>query len=476
MITVLLIILGNVQGATIYVPDSYPTIQGAIDAASAGDTIIVEPGTYVENIDFLGKAVTLMSEQGADVTAIDGNHAGRVVTCQSGEGADSVLDGFTITNGYVKDDNGGGMYIWYSDPTVKNCTFSDNKAESPYDDSNGGGMYNESSNPTVTNCTFTYNSAGGGGGMCNMESSPTVIDCTFSYNGTGAHGLSGWGGGMLNCSNSSPTVTNSTFSYNGGTGGGMCNYESSNPTVTGCNFSNNHAPGGYQHAGYGGGMHNSYSNPTVTNCIFSKNSATSGYFYGGTGGGLSNSYSNPLVVNCLFSENKVSGGSGGGISGGGTMINCIFSGNTADYGGGIAGSATITNCSFSGNTANESGGGIKGSGPVTNCILWDNEPDQVHGNDAITYSCVQGGHPGTGNIDSDPLMKDPLNDDFHITHSSPCRDTGNNDAPSIPVTDFEGDPRVASECVDMGADEFNYYLDVPGTYSSIQAAINAASE
>jgi nitrous oxidase accessory protein NosD len=85
--------------ATIYVPDDYPAIQQAIDSSANGDTVIVKPGTYVENIDFKGKAITLQSEKGADVTTIDGNKTGSVVTCKSGEGPDTVLDGFTITNG-----------------------------------------------------------------------------------------------------------------------------------------------------------------------------------------------------------------------------------------------------------------------------------------------------------------------------------------------------------------------------------------
>ena len=93
---------------TWYVPDDYPGgIQDAIDGASNGDTIIVRPGTYVESIDFNGRAVHLKSEQGAAVTTIDGNQSGRVVMFQNGEGSDSVLEGFNITNG--KFSSGGGI-------------------------------------------------------------------------------------------------------------------------------------------------------------------------------------------------------------------------------------------------------------------------------------------------------------------------------------------------------------------------------
>ena len=85
--------------ATIYVPDNYTTIQGAIDASSNGDTVIVRPGTYVENIDFVGKATTVKSELGAAVTTIDGNQSGTVASFVSGEDSDSVLEGFTLKNG-----------------------------------------------------------------------------------------------------------------------------------------------------------------------------------------------------------------------------------------------------------------------------------------------------------------------------------------------------------------------------------------
>ena len=90
--------ISSLAASTIHVPDDYSAIQDAIKAAGEGDTIIVRPGTYMENIDFLGKAITLVSEKGTSVTVIDGNQAGRVVTCQSGEGADTVLEGFRIIN------------------------------------------------------------------------------------------------------------------------------------------------------------------------------------------------------------------------------------------------------------------------------------------------------------------------------------------------------------------------------------------
>ncbi|MCZ6543318.1 MAG: hypothetical protein O6768_06600, partial [Planctomycetota bacterium] len=91
--------------------DPYCSIQTAIDNAVDTDEIVVAPGTYFETINFLGKAVTLRSSGGPEVTIIDAGGdlgAGSVVTCDAAEGPGSVLQGFTITGGVAFE--GGGMY------------------------------------------------------------------------------------------------------------------------------------------------------------------------------------------------------------------------------------------------------------------------------------------------------------------------------------------------------------------------------
>jgi len=100
--------------ATIYVPDDYGTIQAAISVSTDGDAIIVRPdsqnippGPYVENIDLVGRAITVRSEKGSAAIIIDGNQSASVVTFKSGEGANSVLAGFTVSNGNTED--GGGI-------------------------------------------------------------------------------------------------------------------------------------------------------------------------------------------------------------------------------------------------------------------------------------------------------------------------------------------------------------------------------
>ncbi|MHC4945192.1 MAG: DUF1565 domain-containing protein [Planctomycetota bacterium] len=117
--------------ATIHVPADYATIQEAIDAASAGDTVLVASGTYVENIDFLGKDIVVKSEQGPQATVIDGNKAGPVATLMNGESPDAVLEGFTIQNGSgTYNPNGyyygGGIRIRDASPTITGNTISNN--------------------------------------------------------------------------------------------------------------------------------------------------------------------------------------------------------------------------------------------------------------------------------------------------------------------------------------------------------------
>ena len=392
--------------------DPYCSIQTAIDNAVDTDEIVVAPGTYFEAINFLGKAIWLHSSDGAEVTTIDGTGFFHAVQCVTGEGPDTVLDGFTITGGNANGKSG---------------------------DSVGGGMTNNGSSPTVINCTFSGNSSfAGGGGMWIVGGSPTVTSCTFSGNSSVAGG-----GGMSNRDGSSPMVTDCTFSGNSAEspGGGMFNNDSS-PTVTNCTFSGNIA--GFA----GGGMYNQSSSPTVTNCTFNGNTAED------DGGGMYNVFgSSPTVTGCTFSGN-----SAGGFGNGGGMYNTGAS------------SPTVTNCTFTGNFAGGEGGmhNTGGSSPmVTNCILWNNGPEEIFGPATVAYSDVHGGWPGIGNIDADPLFVDPENGDYRLQAGSPCIDAADNTAvPKGTTTDLDGNPRFVDDpdtpdtgngdppIVDMGAYEF----------------------
>jgi len=309
------------------------------------------------------------------------------------------------------------MYNEQSSPILTDCTFIDNSG------SYGGGIYNSQSNPMLTDCTFIANttltirstdsSLSGGGGMYNDRSSPILNHCIFSENSAYAS-LSNFGGAMYNNDNSNPTLTDCLFNANWSEnyGGGIYNSESS-PTLTDCVFNGNWAEE------YGGGMYNRQSNPILTwNWAAVVTSYHDSY---PSGAGMYNEASSPILSACLISGNYAEGDGAGMYNSDSSpeLTNCIIAGNwTADFGGAMynqTGNPTLTNCTFFGNIAYEGSALVcdspqqesPGNIEMTNCILWDGG-DEISNNDesviTITYSNIQGGFPGRGNIDADPLF------------------------------------------------------------------------
>jgi hypothetical protein len=193
----------------------------------------------------------------------------------------------------------------------------------------------------------------------------------------------------------------------------------------------------------GGGLYTANGNPSVTNCVFSGNTATV------EGGGLYTASGNPSVTNCVFSGNA-SYAYGGGLhihSGNPSVTNCVFSGNAATVeGGGVYNDSQsapkLTNCTFSGNSAGAGGGLCDYVYPpavLTNCILWGNAGGQISGPATVTYSCVQGGWSGTGNISANPLFVNAASGNLRLQGGSPCIDAGNNTAVPADTLDLDGD-------------------------------------
>ncbi len=178
----------------LHVPSEYPTIQAAIDTAWTGCIVWVEPGTYEETIDFLGKAVTVQSAEGAEHTVIRGQQNGAVATFDSGEGPDSVLSGFMLTNGGI---TYGGIRCVDSSPVIRNNIITRNRA------SYGGGMYIKNSDAVIVNNLISRNTAEHtGGGICCLGGSPTLTNNTIVKN----HGFNG--GGIICYDGCSPVATN----------------------------------------------------------------------------------------------------------------------------------------------------------------------------------------------------------------------------------------------------------------------------
>lgn len=514
------------QAAYLQVPSEYPTIQEGINASAPGDVVVLAGGTYTgpgnKNLDFGGKDITVrFNDFNPYGCVIDCEGSGRGFIFQNGETAAAAVENITIQNadGY----EGGGIVITNSSPTIFNCNFTGNKA------TRGGGIYITNGSPTLSYCNFTGNQANGGGGIFSFESSPTISKCFFIQN----QSISG--GGLLSTGTGSPTLTQCNFYFNradaaptqsGGQGGAIYSVNGSDPTVTDCFFTENWATrsggaiamGGRspsftdchftsnQSNGPGGGIDVSSGSPTFTNCTFfanrgsvgggmvtySTNSTLKGCAFTGNlasiGGGLYLFQSNSTITNSTFTAN-LTGSGGGGMAlyaSGANVTNTIFVANTTgSTGGGMLNtlsSATVTNCTFSGNQARSDGGGmysqLAGNVTVINSILWGNIGGEVAGPNAptITYSNVQGGYSGIGNLSADPLfVRNPSpgpdqnvgsggDDDFgdlRLQTGSPCLDTGSNAALPLEITtDLDTNLRIVRDTVDQGAYEFQVAVNV----------------
>ena len=411
------------RAAVLDVPAPYSTIQAAIDAANPGDEVVIAAGTYLENINFNGKAITVRSTDPTNptvvaATVIDGQDLGSVVTFASAEGANSVLSGLTITNGKPAESGGGGISCHDSSPTITNNTITGNEGWG-----GGGGIYSEASNLTISNNTISDNSVSnlgyGGGGIFCYGGNPTITNNAISGNSA-----SGDGGG-ISCCNCSPTIANNTITGNS--------------------------------AVFGGGICSSVSNASITNNTISANSASF------DGGGIYCYASSPTIAHNTITDNSATG-SGGGIycwnSTNVTLVNSSIIHNSAGaYGGGIASedsSVTMFNCIV---VFSATGAGIytfAGSSPPT--VSYCN----VYSNAAGNYDGMPDPTGTAGNISQDPLFADWGSGDYHLKSTvgrwnpstaswvtdpvhSPCIDAGD---PSSP---YPNEPVPNGGRINMGA-------------------------
>ena len=379
-------------------------IMDAVDVASSGDTIHIAPGNYFENL-VLNKDLTLIGSDGALVTTVDGQRSGSVVTLADGAVVD--MTGLTLTDGFAF--RGGGVYLAKTTPAAT---------------------------LTLTDSTVSGNSSGDGGGIFAYAGAVTLENTTVSGNNATN------GGGILTTLGGTLTLTSSTVSGNTatyGTGAGIYTYLGT------LDLTDSTVSGNYCY-GSGGGFVLWGGSLNLTRSTVSGNTATDS-------GGIAGFFNASLnLTSSAVTGNTTLFGSGGGITSSGTL--------------------SLTNSTVSGNHAVFGiGGGIlnQGTSPtVINSILWNNAPDQIYGSATVNRSLVEGGWPGTGNIDDDPLFVDPANGNFSLQATSPCIDAGE---PGLsPVgRDLGGNPRFLDGdldrvmVVDMGAHEFdNVQLTVTG--------------
>ena len=416
--------------------DAYTDLQFALSVASNGDEIWVAAGTYKPTTG-TDRTVSFVLKSGVAIyggfagieTLRDQRNSQTNVAILSGDigvagvntdnsyhvvlGSNTnnltILDGFTITNGY---------------------------ADTP--SASGGGLYSHLGNLTLSNLIFKENSAMFGGGMYSE-------------------------GDYFSMSVAHPTLTNVTFINNTGRGegGGMENRDYSQPILTNVSFIGNISNRS------GGGMLNLYKcDAVLTNVTFSSNTAVAG-------GGLSNIGSSSTLTNVTFNNNSSSewaGGMDNADPGNSTLTNVTFVNNTAaTFGGAIANhyyaNLTLTNVTVNGNSAVTNGDGVYNDNStltVRNSILHNNGEEEIYGPATVMYSIVQGGYAGTGNLNTDPLLLS-LQDNGGFTQSmalssgSPAIDAA--DDAVCPDLDQRWYTRPQGMHCDMGAYE---YGSVPG--------------
>lgn len=399
---------------TLVVPGTHPTIQAAIVAAVNGDTVIVLPGTYVENLDVQGKDITIQGLEGAFETIIDGSAAvGPTVLFSIGSTRTAIFEGFTITGGShvgVASSFGGGIRVTSSSPTIRDCIVRGN----------------------------TSDSYGGGIGVTGSPAGPLIERCTVVDNHASGLGYASGGG----------------IAINGATPGAF------GTEIRHCTFDGNDA------AVRGGGIYLAYSSGClIDGCRIMRNVTlgSSGFLNGGAGIFLA--LGSPAQVSNCRIWNNVSNSDGGGVK----WFNVTaapFVNNTIvnNVGGGVAG------------YANGGAFGVNVVGDLVNCIIWQNGGGaefSFNGVDQgglapdanVDHCVVTGGYIGTANLSVAPQLLNVDSGNHHLNPASPCVNAGSSAILTLPAVDMDGNARIILGSADIGADEFDpssplHYSDV----------------
>ncbi|MHC4147973.1 MAG: right-handed parallel beta-helix repeat-containing protein [Planctomycetota bacterium] len=377
--------------------DAYNELQSALAAASSGDDVDVAQGVYRPALAGGERGATFQLINGVSVR---GGYAG---FGEADPNARDIEAYETVLSGDIGGDDVGDCY-------------DVSRADNSYHVVTGSGT---DANAVLEGFTITGGHADGispedcGGGMYNFTGSPTVSKCKFIEN----YVLT-MGGGMFNREGSSPVISNCTFISNvsDDDGGGIRNYLNCDPVISNCEFIDNVA---FED---GGGINNrKNSNAIISNCVFIGNIAASG-------GGMENHVGHAAATGEV------------------TVVNCLFIGNIGEEGGGMRNTdpnPVVTNCTFVGNI----GSGMRndsGSIPeVKNCIFRGNTGGSFDGSSSpvVTFSNIEGGFAGTGNLNTDPLFADTAGGDYHLKSEA-----GHWDANGQSWVQDE----VTSRCVDAG--------------------------
>ena len=505
---VLTLTIGSIFGGnpiaaqtTLTVPGDHATIQGAIDAAVAGDTVLVSAGTYAEEIDFLGKDIEVVSVSGAATTIIDPSAAPRPA-------GQDLSQGTPIRHLERRIDPYGWVRLVGS-VAGKNSDAGENGSEQILIDAMGRGDAGSPSHVAALGNSGSVVVFEGG------ESRDAILD-GFTIRGGDA---SSEGGGIRIQSGSSPTIRNNIVSQNTAcSGGGGIGIAFSSPLIENNEISGNQQSGCSGGIGGGGISLRGAASPEIRGNTISGNSF-------GTGGGISLfAAGTPTLENNLIADNTAGSGGGGmdfANASNALMVQNVISGNDGGSGDGdgidwlvpsgqpgprLVNNTVVWNASigiladgFDAGTTLENNVivGTPGQTAVECGNFNDTNPPQFDFNNVFadsggtTYGGICADQTGVdGNISADPLFVDPGGDDFRLAAGSSSVDVGNNSAADLPETDLDGNQRIfdgdgdKSAVVDQGAYEQGSeppdppgptILEVPAEYATIQAAIDAAA-
>lgn len=366
------------------VPDSYPTIQAAINAAQPGDRVLVAPGSYSETLDFLGKAITVEGAGGPALTTLIGG-----VQFVNGEGSDSVLAGLGVVP--VPGEPGQGIHCLGSGPAIHDCWFTGHFGQ------HGSGVRIEASSmsPVISGCRFEANH--GLALYANGTGSITVENCQFVDN--------------FSVVQSSAAILAMDTIH-----------------VTGCVFEGNEGSQGSA-LGIGplleGGL--GADNALIENCMFVGNSSA-------LCGALIAFNSTVVVRDCSFVSNGTGNGAGCMDMGSIRFERCLFVENTglnAVFATSLnGGQLELVQCTFAANVTPRVvlvNDGVTGT--IDSCIFWSNSASSYAitpaGTATFQYTILPEPVAGTGNLSLDPLFRDPDAGDYGLLPSSPAIDTAN---------------------------------------------------
>jgi len=429
---------------------AYTTIQSGIDAAVNGDTVLVAPGTYNENIDFKGKAITVTSSGGAANTIIDGGAAPglAVVAFHSNESRTSALSNFTIRNGgpdTFTSQAGGGVYVFEASPVIANNIITENQCNG-IDVSDGAALIQGN---TISATSFAANA------YCwdpvalvlqGNQSSATMFNSVIGN-----------------------TIENNTSEV-GASAAAILIWVSNGSIIVSNTIRNNVSSQGAVQ------MYNSESIIFSQNLVYGNSNSGNIAGYSGTGGlyltvpdGAPPFYG--VIVNNTFANNTTWQWNVGASQ-------VFIDGDVSEF-------SFVNNILYG-----------TGSDPLLVCngiyAYLSPGPMLVENNDAFNPSgpaydpsCANGAG-AAGNISVDPLFNNPANNDFHLQSGSPGIDVGNNQALAMLAsygidlaTDLDGSPRVQDATgkgciIDMGVYEYPGTLSQCGVTETLTSSLNPA--